>query len=329
MVRSYRWMCGIVSVGIGLRALAGGAAYEPLRVAEGFKPAATNLTVRDAKRGRDLPLKVYLPATSNAAPVVLFSHGLGGSCENNPYLGNQWAARGYVVVFVQHPGSDDSVWKEKPAGGRLESMREAASARNFALRVKDVPAVLDQLARWNGEGGHVLAGRLDLTRVGMSGHSFGAVTTQAVSGQHFARGLMNYTDSRIKAAVAFSPSSPKVGNAERAFGEVKIPWLLMTGTKDTSFINDTDVASRLAVYPALPAGGKYELVLAGAEHSAFGDRALPGDKEARNPNHHRAILALSTAFWDACLRGDAAAKAWLDGDGAKGVLEPEDRWQRK
>jgi len=41
------------------------------------------------------------------------------------------------------------------------------------------------------------------------------------------------------------------------------------------------------------------------------------------------ILALSTAFWDAYLRGDAAAKAWLDGEGTHSVLEKEDRWQIK
>jgi len=69
--------------------------------------------------------------------------------------------------------------------------------------------------------------------------------------------------------------------------------------------------------------------LDGAEHSAFGDRALPGDQETRNPNHHRAILALSTAFWDAYLRGDPEARAWLDGEGARAVLEPKDRWRRK
>lgn len=311
------------------QALAGDSAYDPLRVADAFVPSVTNLTVRDASRSRDIPLNVYLPASTNAAPVVLFSHGLGGSCENNPYLGNQWSARGYAAVFVQHPGSDQSVWKDKPAGERMKAMREAASAKNFALRVKDIPAALDQLMRWNAEKGHPLFGRLDLSKVGLSGHSFGALTTQAVSGQRFPLGLVNYTDSRIKAAVMFSPSAPKRGRAERAFGEVKIPWLLMTGTKDTSFINDTDVASRLAVYPALPAGHKYELVLEGAEHSAFGDRPLPGDKEARNPNHHRAILALSTAFWDTYLRGDAAAQAWLDGSGPRSVLEPKDRWQKK
>jgi hypothetical protein len=70
-------------------------------------------------------------------------------------------------------------------------------------------------------------------------------------------------------------------------------------------------------------------VLDKAEHSAFGDRPLPGDREARNPNHHRAILAVGTAFWDAWLRNDAAARAWLDGGAARSVLAPADRWQRK
>jgi hypothetical protein len=70
-------------------------------------------------------------------------------------------------------------------------------------------------------------------------------------------------------------------------------------------------------------------VLDGAEHSAFSDRALPGDQGTRNPNHHRAILGLSTAFWDSYLRGDAAARAWLDGSGARSVLEKADRWLRK
>ena len=320
---------GVAAAGAFLSCLAWSApGYDPLRTASTGDVATACFTVRDETRTRDLPLKVYLPPQTNAAPVILFSHGLGGSCENNPYLGRHWAARGYVVVFVQHPGSDESVWKDKPALERLGDMREAASVRNFSARVKDVPAVLDQLEKWNVLSGHALAGRLDLKRVGMSGHSFGAVTTQAVSGQAFPLGL-SFTDPRIAAAVALSPSAPKRGSVQAAFERVKIPWLLMTGTKDVSLIGEADVASRLSVFSALPAGGKYELVLDGAEHSAFGDRALPGDREPRNPNHHRAILALSTAFWDAYLLNDASARAWLDGDGPRSVLEPKDRWQKK
>jgi hypothetical protein len=40
-------------------------------------------------------------------------------------------------------------------------------------------------------------------------------------------------------------------------------------------------------------------------------------------------LAMSTAFWDAWLRGDVAAKAWPDGDGPHLLLEKNDGWQRK
>jgi hypothetical protein len=105
--------------------------------------------------------------------------------------------------------------------------------------------------------------------------------------------------------------------------------MLMTGTKDNAPVGHSDAKSRLLVYPALPPGGKYELVLNNAEHSAFSDSPLPGDKEPRNPNHHRVILALSTAFWDAYLKNDPAAKTWLDGDGPKALLEKGDTWQHK
>jgi predicted dienelactone hydrolase len=212
-------------------------------------------------------------------------------------------------------------------------MKQAASLGNFLLRVADIPAVLDQLTNWNALEGHALRGRLDLTRVGMSGHSFGAVTTQAVSGQSLPVGGARFTDPRIKAAVMMSPSVPAAGNAERAFGGVKLPWLLMTGTKDVARIGGMtlggDLDSRLGVYPALPPGDKYELVLKDAEHGAFSERALPGEGRQQNPNHHRAILALSTAFWDAFLQGDAEAKAWLNGETARSVLEKDDKWQRK
>jgi predicted dienelactone hydrolase len=280
--------------------------------------------------------------------VVLFSHGLGGSRENNTYLGKHWAARGYVVVFLQHPGSDESVWKDARPLRRMAAMERAANFENFMLRVKDVSAVLDWIEEWNGltestggkvpspqpspkgRGSSVLAGRLDLDRLGMSGHSFGAVTTQAVSGQTFLRGRASLTDARIKAAIAFSPSGARDGlDPAESFGRVKIPWMLMTGTKDEAVIGKVDVKSRLSVFPALPPGGKYELVLDKAEHSAFNERPLPGDKENRNPNHHRVILALSTAFWDAYLREDARAKTWLHGDGPRKLLEAGDRWQWK
>lgn len=302
-----------------------GADYDPLAVDPNFRAEMRDLPVHNAARNRDIPVRIYLPSTNRSAPVVLFSHGLGGSRAGSEFLGERWAARGYVAVFVQHSGSDDAIWKQAAPEERMAAMRKAASLENFVLRVRDIPAVLDQLEVWNKDG--PLAGRMDLTRIGMSGHSFGAVTTEAVSGETFPISGTKLTDPRIRAAVIFSPSTPVSTTAERAFGAVKIPWLLMTGTKDTAPIGTADMKSRLAVYPALHGVPKYQVVLNNAEHSAFTDRALPGDYEPRNPNHHRVILALSTAFWDAYLLGNKGALAWLNGTGPRSVMEPADDWK--
>lgn len=305
------------------------AEYSPLTPRYQEQVDILDLTVHDESRQRDIPLRIYRCDSVKTAPVVLFSHGLGGSREMGAYLGRHWASCGYVAVFLQHPGSDTSVWKDKRPREIMTAMREAANAENFLLRAQDVPAVLNQLEKWNAEQSHQLRGVIDLNRVGMSGHSFGALTTQAVSGQGRPRTNGLLTEPRIKAALPMSPSSPSVGDPETAFSQVKIPWLLMTGTNDVSRIGGQTVESRLAVYPALPPGHKYELVLDKAEHSAFTDRALPGERSPRNPNHHRVILALSTAFWDAYLKGDAHAQTWLDGDGPRSVMEKDDRWQKK
>lgn len=303
--------------------------YNPLRATDDAPVQVLDLSISDEARAREIPVRVYLPQRSSSAPVVLFSHGLGGSREGSTYLGKHWAARGYVCVFLQHPGSDVSVWQDVPPASRMDALRQAANAQTFMQRVQDVPAVLDQLTRWGSTQKHPLAGRVDMDKVGMSGHSFGAVTTQAVSGQRDFLGRTLFTDRRIDAAIIMSPSTPRRGTVDAAFGAISVPWMLLTGTKDTAPIGNADLASRLAVYPALPPGGKYELVLNDAEHSAFTDRPLPGDSLERNPNHHRAILAVTTAFWDAWLVGNASARAWLDGQGPVGVLEKADRWSRK
>ncbi len=301
------------------------AAYDPL--AAGGSVSIEDFTILDPARGREIPVRIYLPASKEPAPVVLFSHGLGGSREGSSYLGKHWAARGYAAVFLQHPGSDSGVWKNVPSSERMAAMNRAASAGNLILRTGDVRAALDALARWNVTPGHALCGRLDPGRTGMSGHSFGAVTTQAVSGQTFHVAGTSATDPRIKAAIAFSPGVPRRGDPARAFGSVSIPWMLLTGTRDVSIIGNASAESRQQVFPALPPGSKYELVLDGAEHSAFTDsRDMPG---RRNPAHHRSILAVTTAFWDTFLKGDKAAGDWLNGNGPHTVINPADRWQHK
>jgi predicted dienelactone hydrolase len=303
-------------------------AYDPLAVAEGDATSLT-LSFRDERRDRTIPVRVYLPAATTPAPVIVWSHGLGGSRDNSPYLGTHWSKRGYVCVFLQHPGSDEAVWRDAPLRERMGALRAAASMANLRLRCEDVGKALDQIALWHADDQHELHGRLDLERVGMCGHSFGAQTTQCVGGQSAPLVGARFRDDRIDAALPMSPAPPARADVRKAFGDVRIPWLLMTGTHDGSPIDDRDPATRREVYPALPTTiDRYELVLHEAEHSAFGETPLRGETKARKATHHRSILALSTAFWDCHLRGDDAARAWLHGDDPRRVLDAEDLWQR-
>lgn len=321
---------GILAVVLIWWASIAAIAYDPLDTEIDPESVVTlDTSFAYGRQDREIPVLMYLPNGDKKSPIVIFSHGLGGSRKGAAFLGKHWVARGYVAVFIQHPGSDASVREGLPPLKRYSALKKAASLRSTLDRVRDIPALIDQLGKWNKEANHPLKGRCDLKRVGMSGHSFGALTTQYVSGQQVGPRGTVYTDKRIKAALPMSPSPPKRGSTETAFAKVSIPWLLMTGTEDDSPIGDLEPDDRLKVFPALPPEGKYELVLFNAEHSAFTERRLPGDRKDRNPNHHRAILATSTAFWDAYLKGDQDARTWLDGEGPRSVLEAEDRWQIK
>ena len=283
----------------------------------------------DANRDRVVPLKLYVPNTDKPVPVVLFSHGLGGSRNNNVYLGRHWAEAGFVAVFLQHIGSDESVWKDRAPRERLAAMQAAASAKSTLDRYADVPFVIDQLEKWNAEEGNPLHGKMDLSKIGMSGHSFGAVTTQGMMGQRFP-GNRTVADSRLKAFVLFSPSSHRTASPEVAFGQVAMPVLCMTGTKDVSGIEKgLDPLSRQLVYKALPAGNKFQLVFEGGEHHAFGDSDRPGMEE--QARHHPAIQKISTSFWNAYLKDDEKAKAWLESAATEKELslDPKDVWEWK
>src|SRR4029078_11804055 len=87
--------------------------YDPLAVTNEHESQPMDTFVDDSSRNRKIPLRIYLPDSKSPAAVVLFSHGLGGTSKGSAFLGQHWAARGYVGVFLQHPGRDGSVWKDQ------------------------------------------------------------------------------------------------------------------------------------------------------------------------------------------------------------------------
>ena len=142
--------------------------------------ASTLVDWTDAARRRTVPAKIFYPAEDGTVcPVILVSHGLGGSRQSYAYLGQHWASHGYVSVHVQHLGSDTAVWKD--AASPLLAMRAAAQQpENDRLRREDMEFAIDCLQRladaglqgsFTAQEGPPLHGRLDLTRLGAAGHS--------------------------------------------------------------------------------------------------------------------------------------------------------------
>lgn len=282
-----------------------------------FEVESVKLEWRDAKRDRDMPAKIYFPrGTTSPCPVVVFSHGLGGTRDSYEYLGRHWASHGYVSVHLQHHGSDDATWRG--SGQPLESMRASTmNVQNSLNRPLDVTFALDQLAALNTSHGP-LRQRLDLERIGVAGHSYGAFTTMAIAGQKFGPGGRSLADSRVEAAIAMSTPVPRRA-PERNYGAIRIPILHLTGTADESPLNDTSARDRRVPFDSIQHAPQWLITFEGGDHMIFAGRSttLP---PARQAEMKKLILESTTAFWDATLRNDSTATKWLSDGGGKEAL---------
>lgn len=285
-------------------------------------------TFRDRSRGRLVPFRMYLPDPSpEPAPVVIFSHGLGGSRDAAPYLGHALARAGYFGVFIQHPGTDSSLLDgaETPQEIQQRLAMAVMVPGNMIERFSDLPFVLDQLEKMNATS--ALAGRLDLTRIGMIGHSYGARGTMAAAGQAFGFHGTRFKEPRIRAGVPLSPNVT-VGPGQSLAGiydAIDIPLLHVTGSGDGMMGDvDFDPLSRTIPYQTITAPDQYLLVLDGASHSTFSGRVDDGD----GGEVQEVIALLVVLFLNAHLRGDAAARDELRRDFVW-RLAPEDIFEFK
>lgn len=123
-------------------------------------------------------------------PVLVFSHGLVGLRLQNSSTLQELASWGYVVVAIDHtdaaavtvfPDGAARVYDLTrfgiPAG--VEPDAALVDARVFPVWVADQRVVYDTLETW-AHHDPVLAGKIDLTRIGSFGHSFGGATALEV-----------------------------------------------------------------------------------------------------------------------------------------------------
>ena len=339
-----RWpAAAIVVAGIFGATLASAADVPPYKPPPGpYAVKNVLLDWKDAQRDRSVPVKIYYPDVPRGKfPVIVFSHGLGGSREGYGYLGQFWASNGYVCVHLQHIGSDTSVWSDVPADKRMAALGEAAaSITNFLNRAKDVKFALDQLEQLNKED-PVFKSRLDLDHILMAGHYFGANTTLTAIGEVYipiaGKKESTLAEARIKAAVAMcEPVPASARDPDRAFGKIAVPCLHMTGTRDDSPIGSTKAADRRIPFDHIPPNAdQFLLILNGGDHMVFaglGDFAesmIGKSKPGSSDLFHRIICQSTLAFWDAYLKSDAPAHKWLSEGPCKQFLGDNAAWEQK
>ncbi len=284
----------------------------------------------DAKRhDRTIPYKIYLPQSDDGPfPVIIWSHGLGGSRDGAGFISRYVASYGYVVVHIQHRGSDSGLWEGKP-GHPWDVIRATHIPRKATLqRLLDVPFAINQLEAMKSP-------QMDLSRLGMSGHSFGAMTTQTMAGQRrgLGRRLYDLFEERFRAAIAYSPVPVmfRAGHMlEDFYGGIRVPMLFMTGTEDSSPVNqEITYKTRIEVFDHSKGPDQHLLILEGGDHMVYnGSRGQLGENPKREV-HEKIIKLSSLAFWDAYLKSDASAKTWLTGGAFQQWLGAEAEYRFK
>ena len=133
---------------------------------------------------------VEVLAVEDGFPVLVFSHGLQGMRQQNTAMVEELVSQGFVVATIDHTyGNVMTVFPD----GRiafynpdlLSELGDPPHTSNTLVGVwaDDIGFVLDQLAAWNEEDGGDFNGRLDLSKVGVFGHSTGGGATVEFCGR--------------------------------------------------------------------------------------------------------------------------------------------------
>ena len=290
-----------------LGAAAGVAAAFPLRAFAGTEApsfGAIDLDWVDPSRQRPVPVRLYLPNTTAAVPLMVFSHGIGGSRTGYRWLGEHVASHGIASLHLQHIGSDRQLWTGGSVFNIVGRLQAAAQDSEAIARALDLRFGLDTLLA------SPLGGRIDARRIVAAGHSYGANTTLLASGAQVERQgrVIDLHEPRVKAAVVIS-APPFYGDADprKILASVAVPSLHVTATEDIIRIPGyySGAEDRVAVFDATGGARKWLAVYEGGSHSMFTDRAGTGGVTL-NPQVKAATQALVLAFLRSVFDGDGA-----------------------
>lgn len=268
------------------------AAAVPMPAGDNYRTHYLDWT--DASRQRPVASKLYLPKPDGPpCPLLVFSHGLGGSRDGYSYIGKYLAAQGYACLHLQHVGSDRAVWQGNPLA--VVSRLQAAAQESEAVhRVHDLRFALDSLLN------SAYAAAIDPTRIAAAGHSYGANTCMLACGAQVERPHHRpfHGDPRIRATVLIS-APPFYGqdNLQAILSPVQVPSLHITATNDDIIVPgyQSPAQDRIAVFDAMGGRPKTLAVFRDGSHSMFTDRLNTGGLQW-NPRVKQATRELIHGF---------------------------------
>ncbi|WP_169947311.1 chlorophyllase [Microbispora sp. H11081] len=281
-------------------------------------------------RGQDLHVRVSAPAAGSELPVVVFSHGFGGSLDGYAPLADFWTAHGFAVIQPTH--LDSRTLNLAPDDPRTPLI--------WRSRAEDLKRVLDRLDLLE-DALPGLAGRLDHGRIAVAGHSWGAQTASLLLGARVldADGAPgeDMSDPRVTAGVLLA--LPGTGGADLTpfaaehfpfmnpgFTEMTTPALIVAGDKDQSLLSVRGPDWFTDAYHLSP-GGKSLLTLFGAEHSLGGISGYDVTETTdENPERVALLQRVTSAYLRHALGVDgsgwsAARTALADGGHPLGRIE--------
>jgi predicted dienelactone hydrolase len=149
-------------------------------------------------------------------PLVMLSHGTGGSAMQMAWMGTVLAQHGYIAVAVNHPGNNGL---------------EPYTAEGFALwweRATDISDAIDALLKDSTFGP-----RVDAARIGAAGFSIGGYTVLELAGARS-------TQADFLAACEAEPTLPTCRVPEmKDFGSPKDTAALVVASSSESLARDS------------------------------------------------------------------------------------------
>ncbi len=304
---------------------------------------ADDLELHDPIRNKSLSVRVSYPLSDGYFPVIIFSHGAGGSKDTYGYLAKFWSARGYVVIQPSHYDSISVLREQRPRRSFLQLMKGMPNdPSGWSDRTGDVSFLIDSLGPLQCllPG---IAGKIDASAIGVGGHSYGAFTAQLIAGVRpplpfpSAGSENQLADSRVKAILAISAQGVRSGSSAFGFDDIEsfaalsLPALYVTGDRDVSIWND--VKHRLQGFSGAAPGDKFAVVLDGANHMTFVGEVMQSTKTSFTEliydrvqgsmpaaygdaeQHWHDVEVATTIFWDAYLKTEFDAREFLVSDG--------------